>query len=298
MKTITLLMLLWMGALQAANLEYELHEQNQLRITPATTTVDLEFEHPEMILSFTGPCGSSACEVPSDEPLVLNYQLSGAAVCDGLDGNLEWQGSLTATDGPHIVNLSPLESNTQFTLLCTDAFGQFDIHQVDITVTEPSFCSTDVYPDGLFRIDADYAFFNDGFNFGESTNATFLANVHNDNFLTLSDFSFPQVNARRRIIMAPAPTNFNLISQGTISVSECPGDFSETATCVFTVSNTTNLFFSTKPSDADSFFCLLDPEQTYYINYITTPDPYNEPPECANQNHTSCAFFYAEGIMN
>ena len=298
MRTYVLLLLsCWFGTLQAANLTYELNEQNQLRITPSSTTATLEFEHPEMIVFFHGPCGSETCDVPSDAGLTLTYEVSGAATCDALDGNPEWQGSLTATDGQHQVMLSPIENDTVFTMLCVDAFGKFDIHQVSINVTAPGFCTTDVYPPGLIRVNGVYRNYNDGFNFGESTNASFLANISINSFLTLSDFSFPQPDSRRRIALVDAPSNFNLMAISTISISECPGDFTETATCVFEVNNNSNVFFSTRPSDAGSFYCMLDPEQAYYINYITTPDPYNEAPSCVN-DEPDCAIFYAEVFMN
>jgi hypothetical protein len=193
--------------------------------------------------------------------------------------------------------LNPIEGDTVFTILCLDALGQFDTHQVSINVTAPGFCSTDVYPPGLARANGVYRNFNDGFDFGQSTNASFLANIGINTFLTLSDFSFPQADSRRRIALVDAPSNFNLMAVTTISISECPGDFTETATCLFEVNNNSNMFFSTRPSDADSFFCVLDPQQVYYINYITTPDPYNEPPSC-NDDEPDCAVFYAKVFMN
>jgi hypothetical protein len=86
MRTCLLLLFCLTGRLQAANLTYELHEQNQLRINPSATTATLEFEHPEMIVFFHGPCGADECDVPSDAGLTLTYEFSGAATCD-----LGWQ---------------------------------------------------------------------------------------------------------------------------------------------------------------------------------------------------------------
>ncbi|MFC3195281.1 hypothetical protein ACFODZ_13595 [Marinicella sediminis] len=299
MKTISLIISLFFTAAQAGTLNYEMNDQNQIRVQMFSSEASLEFEHPELIGFFRGPCGTDSCEVASDSPLTLTYQVSGASTCDALDGNQEWQGPLTATDGQHQVNLAAIESNTTFTLMCIDSSGQFDLHQVDITVTAPGFCTTEVYPPGLARVDGVYANYNDGVEFGNSTNVTFEANIAISTFLTLSEFSFDQPDTRRRITLVTAPTNYDPIEAGTISVSTCPGDFSQTAECVFNVTNNSTLFFSTRPSDAGSpfNFCILDPTQSYYINYITTPDPYNQAPNCAN-GAQSCAFFYSEAVMN
>jgi hypothetical protein len=180
------------------------------------------------------------------------------------------------------------------TLTCSTA-----TRNVNVTYNENSSCDSSVYPSGLNRVNSTYAENNDNFNFGESTNATFLLDVGNSQFATLSNFSYPQSNARRRVVFAPAPTNHNLMDVSTISVSECPGDFTNGgATCLFeNVHNQSTLFFSTRSSDIGSAFCVLDPAKTYYINYVTSPAPYSISPSCASAGDQVCAFFYSESAL-
>lgn len=160
-------------------------------------------------------------------------------------------------------------------------------------------CTTDVYPPGLFRENGTYEQYNDGEPFGVSTNTSFLLDIRINRFVVLDNFSYPQVNAWRRIVFVDAPTNHNMMHVGTISVSECPGDFSETATCRISVHNNKTIFVTTRPGDSDiDPFCKLDPNKSYYINYVLTDDPYNGMPECADVTDTVCAMFYSETLLS
>ncbi|MCX7554698.1 hypothetical protein OS175_12480 [Marinicella sp. S1101] len=154
-------------------------------------------------------------------------------------------------------------------------------------------------PMGLIPVNGSYQFFNDGFGFGESTNSRFLAPVSTNEYLSLAEFSFSDADTRRRIVFNDAPTSENLIDEATISISQCPGDFTESATCVIPVNNNSNVFFSTRPSDlGDPLYCVLDPEKSYYFNLIMSPDPFNTIPSCDEPTDTQCSAFYAEALMN
>lgn len=182
-----------------------------------------------------------------------------------------------------------LTESTQLTLTC-DAL----VETVDVVFS--LMCDESVFPPGLRMIEGTYSEINDGFPFAESTNASFLLEIPINGFYTLSDFSFPYENARRRIVFVDAPTSHVMMDGGTVSVSECPGDFSDAATCVFSVTNMSTLFFSTRPSEDLDRYCVLDPAKTYFINYVTSTDPYAVPPSC-RADGTRCAMFYSEAAL-
>ena len=161
-------------------------------------------------------------------------------------------------------------------------------------------CTTSVYPPGVNRIDVLYtSLTNSGLPFGQSTNSEATVNFNINTFVAASGFSLPTADVRRRMTFEDAPTNINQALVSSISVSECPGDFTKTATCVKNdVSRGQTMLFSTKQSDVgDDTICSLDHTKTYYINYIHTGDPYNGQSRCSNINHQTCALFYAEGVF-
>ena len=155
-------------------------------------------------------------------------------------------------------------------------------------------CSSNNYPPNYEPVFASYESINDGFGFGQSTNASFLLNIELDQFVALSDFGTTQTNFRRRIVFVDSPTNYNLFWQALITVSHCPGDFTANAVCSMVVHDSSTLHFSTNPNDDPGFYCILDPNESYYINYVLTPDPYTTGSRCHNISHTECALFYSE----
>lgn len=159
-------------------------------------------------------------------------------------------------------------------------------------------CSNVTYPPGLSQVIGIYRDFNSGNNFGETTNTALLANVNTSDYLVLSDFSMPTPDFRRRMIFNNAPTNVNLMADATVSISECPGDFTAAATCTMPVNNQSVLFFSNITDDENHpsrDYCILDSEKTYFYNLIMSLDPFNTEPTCNDVNDTECAAFAGEG---
>lgn len=200
-----------------------------------------------------------------------------------------WSGS-KATSGSQPVTIS---ANTELKLEC----GGLE-RTVTVTYTQNSSCSTNIYPAGVSIVQATYQSINDNEPFGVSTNTSFLLDMSIGSFHSLSGFKFDQVNARRRVVFSEAPTNFRLMSSGTMSISECPGDFTSTAACVIPVNNGSTVLFSTRASDTSSAFCKLDPTKTYYANYIHSPNPGVVSPSCASSQNQTCAMFYTETELN
>ncbi|WP_223787063.1 hypothetical protein [Marinicella meishanensis] len=196
-----------------------------------------------------------------------------------------WAGSKALT-GNQSVNFT--QSGT-ITLTCGS-----QVANVNVTFNANSSCSPTVYPAGLERVEKVYTEINDGQPFGVSTNTDVLEDIGIGQFLSVSGFSLNQTNFRRRIVFEQAPTNHRLMENATISVAECPGDFSETAQCVKAVNNFSNMFFSTNPADNPALYCLMDKDTVYYFNIVLSNDPYNVTPECNNPVHEVCAIFYTE----
>ncbi len=196
-----------------------------------------------------------------------------------------WSGTQAASGSTAVT----IDENTEITLTCGSLSST-----VTVTYTQNASCTTAIYPAGLNIIQATYESVNDNQPFGASTNTSFLLNMSVTEFHTLSGFSFPQTEARRRVVFADAPTSFRLMGQGTMSVSECPGDFSNTAVCVIPVHNSKTVLFSTRASDSSASFCKLDPTKTYFVNYVHSADPYNVTPTCASSLNQTCAMFYTE----
>lgn len=137
----------------------------------------------------------------------------------------------------------------------------------------------------------DYPSLNDNQPFGESTSTSFELNLQTNRYAVVSGFSLP--SGKRRMVFENAPTNYHLADRFSISVSECPGDFTATATCLMQAHNSSTLFFTTNSHDPVSW-CKLEAGKEYFINYILTPEPFTDLPTCANPSHSRCAIFYSE----
>lgn len=203
-----------------------------------------------------------------------------------------WSGAV-ATQGPTSVTIN---ADTVMTLNCNGV-----TRTVTVTYSSIEGCENTTFPPGLTMVQGSYETYNDEQPFGASTNITFELDISNTQFYALSGFSLPadtQFNIRRRITLEDAPTQ-RQINQSTMSISECPGDFSpQSATCVIPISGslpTSIAKFSTVPTD-DNTFCILDPSKTYYANFVNSPSPFTQPPSC-ELGHSACTIFYAEGLQ-
>ena len=216
---------------------------------------------------------------------VNNCTASASPAVSGWSGNVGTSGNESVT----------FSEDTTLTLNCD---GQIATVEVDYSLNAG--CTTGVYPTGgasqaLGVVQDTYMNINDGQPFGASTNTSFELSFGTDEFVTLTGFSLPTDETRRRMVFENAPTNYNLMSTATMSVSECPGDFTTSALCVIQVSNSSTVFMTTKNGDPTlSNWCHLDHNKTYYINYVLTPSPYTQQPACANSQHSTCAIFYTE----
>jgi hypothetical protein len=197
-----------------------------------------------------------------------------------------WNGSKSATGSQQVT----FSQDGSVSISC----GAAGSRTVNVDFNENSSCSTSVYPPGLTRLSGTYEQYNDQSSFGTDTDASFELSIQTSQFAALSGVTL-QSNFRRRIVFTDPPTQ-QLMSQGMIAVSECPGDSG--ALCKFVVDNNSTVFFSTRPEDVNSplNYCVMDPTKTYYFNYVTSPSPYTTQPSC--QSGTTCTFFYGEAVLN
>lgn len=239
---------------------------------------------------FTVDNQSTSAVVNAPGTATIDWDTQNVSSCTATStGNVtNWAGSV-GTSGPRTVTFS---GNTTVTLTCDSTVNR----SVAVTYNENSSCTNSVFPSGLSRVSETYAENNDNAPFGTSTNVDFELSLNTNQFATLSGVQVPS-NFRRRIGLVSPPTQ-QFIDQGTISVSECPGDFTVSgAACIINVTNNSEFRISSRPADAsDSRYCVLDPTKTYWFNYVTSPDPYNQPPTCQGGG-TRCTFFYKENAL-
>lgn len=196
-----------------------------------------------------------------------------------------WSGAKSTTGSSSIT----VTENTQLSLTCNTDSANFSI-----TYSNNSDCSTSVYPQGLTIDNMTYGSINDGFSFGEDVDTDVLINIQNTHFASVSGFTLAFPNFRRRMDFVTPPTTHKKAVQSTVTISECPGDFSGTAVCSKVMESFRSMSFSTIPTDNPLLYCILDPSKTYYMNVINSPDPYNVSPRCQDLSDSTCAVFYTE----
>lgn len=164
---------------------------------------------------------------------------------------------------------------------------------------EPAACEENVYPNFTQKLEMTYEEAH-YFPFGESTGGTIRERFSIDRFLALSDFFTDRTDFRRRIATFPAsPADGRPWYAMSWSLSECPGDFTETATCRGVLVPYGEMFFSTRPSDGDPApgpdYCIMQPGVRYYLNFVHDVEPYDETMgRCADPSDTSCAILTSE----
>ena len=277
---------------------YELTDQDTLEFQLNTEAITYRFDlrqETRIASLYINGCTTSPCPVFPDSDNFFLVTTVQTERCRLDVPELSWQ-FLWTWSGSGQISYPEIDQAVTITVTCEN--NQYDqVSQTIETEVIPAVCNTTPTPPGLSMVYDQYVNYNDGFDFGTSTDATFDATVGVDEYMVLDSISM-QDNTRRRLVFT-SPPDQRLLDVSTISVSRCRGDFTEQAACVMQVNNNLNLFFSTRPTDASSplDFCVLEPNTDYYINYIHSPDPFTIAPSCAD-GLSSCTFFYREAILN
>jgi len=273
------LSLLCQNTLTGSQVSRSFQINEQTTGTTPTATID----------SFTVDGSAGTVTVSSPGTATVAWQSSNATSCTASSsggGVSNWSGALSA-DGSKQITVS---QNATITLTCGTAS-----RSISIFYSDNSGCSSTVFPTGLNRVNATYASINDGQPFGVSTTASALITLNLNQFGTYSGFKIPSgvSNFERRIDLVSPPGGSNEINQATITVSECPGDFTAAAACTRVTGQFDTWRFTTDTGANTNFFCIMDPNKTYYFNVIMSDAPYTNSPSCKTSS-SNCSIFYKE----
>ncbi len=302
----------WNGAKTAADGSYS----QSVTVTTLPATLELSCQNAAaqtttksfLLTEQSGGGGGS----PSITLFTVNSQSTNAIVGPSTSATVAWNSTnttgCTASASPAVVGWSgakgtsgsspvTINQNTTLTLNCNGA-----ISTVGVTYTLDESCSSVVLPPNLDMVQGTYTEFNQGQPFGENNNVNFELDIQNSKFYALSGFSLeadnPPFNNRRKITLQDAPTQ-RQISQSTMSISECPGDFTQSAVCVIPLSAANSTArFSTVVTDDPGTFCILEAGKSYYVNYVNSPNPLATPPSCEISSNFACTIFYNEGVQS
>lgn len=220
-----------------------------------------------------------------------------ATSCTASNG---WSGSKAFANGTYNQNVN-LNSTTTYALQCSNQFGSTS-RQVTVTVNEdpvdPTCAGIQMPPLTTQQpLTTTYADANDGQPFGASTNTNNRTTYSINQLLIMSNFSTSQQNFYRRLQFLPTPSSSDAAFANTISISTCPGDFNqETAVCVGIADpgSSSQFLISTDPG-APSNYCIIQPNTTYYLNFIHDMTPFDSNPgRCLFTTDTSCEIFFHE----
>lgn len=163
-------------------------------------------------------------------------------------------------------------------------------------------CSDEVFPPDVRRIAVEYESIpNARRPFGESTNGGRLIEFGEGRFMTVR-FQTPNAPFRRRLVFVDAPTSHNfpdwLNNGAVVTISRCPGDFAPEGACRLEYATRgRDLKISTHADEADAIWCKLEADETYYLNFISTGEPYSRAPTCRDSpayDSRHCAVFFSE----
>jgi hypothetical protein len=149
----------------------------------------------------------------------------------------------------------------------------------------------------LSPIQTSYSNANGGQAFGTSTGTNAIINFSIHQYLQLSDFGTSQINFYRKLQFYPAPSNLNSSYINVVSISECPGDFTQSATCLATVAGAgfSQIKITTDPNADENEYCKIEPGASYYMNIIHDQFPFDtQEGRCAFTTNQTCAIFFNE----
>ncbi|MFK8003800.1 MAG: hypothetical protein AB8H86_29830 [Polyangiales bacterium] len=144
-----------------------------------------------------------------------------------------------------------------------------------------------------------YTELNEGHPFGTSNDTNARATFHIGASAEISGFSTPQENFYRILGFVPSPSSLNASHIVTVSISECPGDFTSTATCVVQVSpmGFSQLRVTTNQSETNPTVCVIEANKVYYLNMIHDRFPFDDiPGRCSNESNQTCTVFFSETL--
>ncbi len=168
-------------------------------------------------------------------------------------------------------------------------------------------CTNHQAPAGISRLTLDYESMS-GFTFGNATSSSFSFLIPRNTYATFPVTAPNSLLLRKNSFEQPT-ANFTPATY-TVSISKCPGDFNVSSSNVGTgrcvvggqqaggaTTPVIRWTTTTNPSQIDlALKCILDRNETYYLNIIhSTIPPYSQS-SCGNSN--GCGVLFTELLDN
>ncbi len=237
---------------------------------------------------------SNPTSVLSGGTSTISWTLSGSASTCTKSG--DWSGTITGgdvTDGTHTFDVTNITANSTYGLQCSNNIGSSSLLTTTVTLSSSANCVTQP---PLSTLSEDFTIISQTFggptvydgtykdfqqiqnpidwpgNFGDSINLSLSQNEYlSASFITNS-------NSDQGTFQLATPGNAQGPgSQGTIVISECPGDFTthiNQATCLRQVGTSGSFRWATDPA-AGSNYCKLEKNTLYYLNIVHSLTPEN-----------------------
>lgn len=232
------------------------------------------------------------------DSVTINWTLANNAVTCIKSG--DWQGLVTGDDlsnGVHSEIIDNLESDAVFNLRCSNAFGDSPIESVEVSVIPgPLDCPFDQPPilngleDRTIRLipgafgnqlgtpgnpapyDGNYEeIVNGGGQWPGNTGGQSFATLSRDQYIAMEFTTSAENETGRLIMVTPGNGQGPPPSAVTVSISECPGDFTthlDQDRCRVVGGGSPSLRWSQDPSTPGTTHCLLKQNTRYYLNIV------------------------------
>ncbi len=221
----------------------------------------------------------------------------------------DWSGEITGglvSNGSHFLDIANITSNSSFGISCTNNFGTSPIATANVNIAGNPACTNrppilNGNEDRTIRLIPGAPFngpgvpqnpasynglyteiVNGGGDWPGETGGQSFATLTSGQYIAMQ-FTTSNVNEEGKINMV-APSNGQGPGSGgiTMSLSECPGDFSMTNVCRTVGGGSPSLRWSLDPNENPNLICKLEKNTTYYFNIVHSNSTGN------NFSTTSC----------
>ena len=265
----------------------------------------------------------SPATINSGESVDISWTLEGNAT-SCTKGGTGWSGTFTGSDvlnGNHSKTIANITTNSTFTLRCSNDFGNSNQVTGSVSVngsgincaaTQPPILggAADVTiklisptpagnapgtPGNPLTFNGKYEDVMQGTGWpGASGGNGFISLTRN--MYAAMRFTTDNTNNFGSLTLAPPSNGQGPPSTGTtLSISECPGDFSvhnNQANCLKVGGSIPSLKWSQNPAASGGVYCKLDKGKTYYLNIVSSKST------ATNFSSTDCSTSYCGLLWN
>ena len=303
-----------------------LDSASSISIDPTTGNITATSDNGSLTCSEVGfpptlTLSANPTTVNSGDSSLLSWTVNNNATSCTKSG--AWNGSLTTaqmTNGAHSVTVNNITTNSNYNLICTNNFGSSPLRTASVTINggNPNCTSQPPILNGAEDFTIRLIPGATGNSNGTPSNpATYSGDydeiaagtgwpggVGGQSFATLSKnkyiamrFTTDNTNAISKLSITPSGNGQGPGSQATtISISECPGDFTthvNQSRCLAVGGGIPNIRWSQNPATTSTFHCLLDKNKTYYFNIVHSNDVNNDY-ELSGCQSSFCGIIFAQ----